>query len=112
MLYPLIPLHVEKAWELVPSHLKSDDAVYKLGWFEPKAEWQNEEVADMIKFLDGLQEPTQMILTQTLKRRYARSWARSLQKGVHSQFMGGSDLPCCLRLSKPRHLPRSSKFPF
>jgi hypothetical protein len=70
MLYPLIPLHVEKAWELVPSHLKSADAVYKLGWFQPKAEWRNDELAEGIKFLDSLQEPTQMILTETLKRRY------------------------------------------
>jgi hypothetical protein len=70
MLYPLIPLHVEKAWELVPSHLKSADAVYKLGWFEPKAKWRDEELAEGIKFLDSLQEPTQMILTQTLRRQY------------------------------------------
>jgi hypothetical protein len=71
MLYPLIPLHVEKAWEVVPSHLKSADAVYKLGWFEPKAEWRNDELAEGIKFLDSLQEPTQMILTEMLKRRYS-----------------------------------------
>jgi len=66
ILYPLIPLHVEKAWELVPAQLKSEDAVYKLGWFQPKDEWRNEEVADLIKLLTSMTDPTQLIITAAL----------------------------------------------
>ena len=66
MLYPLIPLHVEKAWESVPAQLKSEDAVYKLGWFQPRDEWQNEEVADLIKLLTSMTDPTQLIITAAL----------------------------------------------
>jgi len=80
MLYPLIPLHVEKAWESVPTQLKPEDAVYKLGWFRPKEEWRNEEVADLIKLLTGIADPTQLIINAALNTPYPPS--RSSSEGI------------------------------
>lgn len=116
MLYPLIPLQVEKAWELMPTHLKSEDAVYKLGWFQPKEEWRNEEVADLIRLLNAVTDPTQLIMNTTLKRRYLpfsiyKYKSDGLVQAISSKFLGGACIYRRPRLSIVNHISRATRFP-
>jgi hypothetical protein len=56
MLSPILPLSVEEAWHFAPAVLKKEDAVFKLGWFEPKPEWSRDDLAIEMEQLDVLKE--------------------------------------------------------
>lgn len=70
MLSPLIPLYIEEAWHYTPSALKREDAVYKLGWFKPKLEWSQDQLAVDMKLLGPLKEGVLKLLEDARKDKY------------------------------------------
>jgi isoleucyl-tRNA synthetase len=70
MLSPLIPLYTEEAWHYTPPFLKKEDAVYKLGWFEPKVEWCREDLAEDMELLAPLKESVLKTLEEARKKQY------------------------------------------
>ena len=70
MLSPLIPLYMEEAWYYTPSFLKKEDALYKLGWFEPKVEWCRKDLAEDMELLTPLKESVLKILEEARKNQY------------------------------------------
>jgi isoleucyl-tRNA synthetase len=75
MLSPLIPLYTEEAWHYVPSALKKEDAVYKLGWFQPKLGWYQDQLAADMKLLEPLREVVLKLLEDARKDKYISSSA-------------------------------------
>ena len=100
MLCPLIPLYTEEAWHHTPSFLKKEDAVYKLGWFEPKKEWCRNDLAEEMKLLTPLKESVLKILEEARQNQYDRQNKISLT----FRFLGNS-LQADLFIS----VPESSK---
>jgi len=70
MLSPLIPLSVEEAWVHTPDILKREDAVYKMGWFEPKSEWCNNELVRDMELLSPLKDAVLLLLEQAREKQY------------------------------------------
>ena len=62
MLYPIIPITVEEAWNHVPASLKRADAIYKLGWFYPPKEWLRPNFAARMDLFDTLNEDVLKVL--------------------------------------------------
>jgi leucyl-tRNA synthetase len=56
MIYPILPLLAEEAWLFAPKVLKKENAVYKMGWFEPKSEWYRSDLGKEKEQLDILKE--------------------------------------------------------
>ena len=69
MLSPLIPLYTEEAWHFSPAFLKREDAVYKMGWFAPKDEWCQPELARDMEMLEPLKERVLGILEQARQKQ-------------------------------------------
>ena len=70
MISPLIPLYAEEAWNYTPAVLKREDAVYKMGWFSPPAEWSREDLASDMANLEPLKEQVLGILEQARQEQY------------------------------------------
>jgi isoleucyl-tRNA synthetase len=73
MLSPLIPLYAEEAWHYTPLALKREDSVYKLGWFQPKPEWNQGQLAADMKLLEPLKESILKLLEDARKDKYISS---------------------------------------
>jgi isoleucyl-tRNA synthetase len=56
MLYPIIPMTIEEAWTHVPVTLKREDAMYKVGWFQPSTEWLRTSLGEEMVLFDTLNE--------------------------------------------------------
>jgi len=70
MLYPLIPMTVEEAWVHIPASLKREDAVYKLGWFQPSKQWLRASLAERMALFDTLNESVLQASEQARKQGY------------------------------------------
>jgi leucyl-tRNA synthetase len=70
ILSPLIPLYAEEAWHFTPQFLKREDAVYKLGWFEPQTQWYREDLNEEMQTLESLKETGLRILEQARQKQY------------------------------------------
>ena len=55
---------VEEAWVHMPSSLKREDAVYKLGWFQPSKHWLRASLAERMALFDALNENVLQALEQ------------------------------------------------
>jgi len=60
---------VEEAWHYTPSSLKREDAVYKLGWFQPQEEWHQIDLAQDMQILDPLKESVLKILEEARQKQ-------------------------------------------
>ena len=61
---------MEEAWHYIPSSLKQEDAVFKVGWFEPKSEWCRNDLAADMELLNPLKESVLKILEEARKQQY------------------------------------------
>ena len=70
MMSPILPLVAEEAWHFVPTFLKKEDAVFKLGWFEPNPEWSRSDLAREVEQLDILKESVFKLLEFGREKKY------------------------------------------
>lgn len=61
---------MEEAWHYTPPFLKKEDAVYKLGWFEPKSEWCRDDLAADMALLAPLKESILKILEEARQNQF------------------------------------------
>jgi len=73
MLYPIIPMTIEEAWIHVPAALKREDAMYKVGWFQPSKEWFRPSLAEEMALFDSLTESVLQGLEQARQQGYVSS---------------------------------------
>jgi hypothetical protein len=67
-------LYVEEAWHYTPQFLKREDAVYKLGWFEPLSHWYRGDLHKEMQTLESLKENGLKILEQARQKQYIPSF--------------------------------------
>lgn len=70
MISPLIPLYAEEAWHYTPAFLKREDAVYKMGWFNPPQKWHRSDLAVDMAVIETLKEKVLHILEQARQQQF------------------------------------------
>jgi hypothetical protein len=63
-------MYTEEAWHYTPKQLKREDAVYKLGWFEPQGQWYRENLKKDMQVLESLKDNALRILERAREKQY------------------------------------------
>jgi len=61
---------IEEAWLHMSPSLKREDAVFKLGWFQPSKEWFRSSLAKQMALFDTLNDNVLQALEQARQQGY------------------------------------------